>query len=448
VNDVSRAKVDSLVLRSSLCVSEARFILVALICASPAILLWDGLVTQGIFAGVVAASLAITAPTLRPGETEFLISTVRPVAAMAAVPALWMLIQAVPLGILAHPIWRSAESALGRPVAGSISIDPGATVIAFGQYLSLTAVVLVSAAIAVDRHRAEWILFALTGAVAAIAILLLGQELFYSSGGLTSFPQEAAVDCAAVGTIIASSACVRTIERYETRRANSQRSVPTLLLTLVASGAALVICFAALFVNGAREALIAAGCGIAAFACMMIIRRFGAWYAAVIVASILSVIVFAIATHPADHVKSVLLAFASPPTVATEHVLGDAPAAGTGAGTFAALARIYREMDDPLPQAVASTTAASYAIELGRPMLWLIALATAGSVIILLRASLQRRRDSFYPAMGGSCLITQLLLAFVNAGLLTTAVGLVTAAALGLAFAQSKSRTVVGQQQP
>ena len=435
-------------LRSTLRVTQARFILVALICAAPAILLWDGLIVQGIVAGVLCAALAIIARTLRPGETELLVSTVRPVAAMAAVPALWMLIQALPLGAFAHPIWKSVGTALGRPVTGAISIDPSATVIAFGQYISMGAVALVSAAVAVDRQRAEWILFALAGAVAAIALLLLGQGLFYSGGGLTSLPQAPAVGCAAMGAIIACSACVRTIERYETRQAHPQRSVPTLVRTLVASSAALVICVAALLVNGTREAVTAAGCGIAAFACMMIIRRFGAWYAILIVASALSVVVLVIATHPGDRAKSPLLAFAAPPTATSERVLGDAPLAGTGAGTFAALARIYREMDDPPSDPVASTTAATYAIELGQPILWLIALATAGSIIILLRASLQRQRDSFYPAMGGSCLITQLLLAFVDAGLLATAAGLLTAAALGLAFAQSKSRSVVGQQHP
>ena len=103
-------------------------------------------------------------------------------AAVAAVPALWVLIQVLPLGAIAHPIWTSLETALGRPVTGSISIDPGASVIALGQYLSLAAIGFVSAAVAVDRHRAEWILFALTGATAAIALILLLHGLFYSGG--------------------------------------------------------------------------------------------------------------------------------------------------------------------------------------------------------------------------------------------------------------------------
>ena len=58
-----------------------------------------------------------------------------------------------------------------------------------------------------------------------------------------------------------------------------------------------------------------------------------------------------------------------------ERMLEDAPLLGTGAGTFAALAPIYREMDDQSYSSTASTAAAAFAIELGRPLLWLIAAA-------------------------------------------------------------------------
>jgi hypothetical protein len=49
--------------------------------------------------------------------------------------------------------------------------------------------------------------------------------------------------------------------------------------------------------------------------------------------------------------------------------------------------------------------------------------------------------DSFYPAMAGAALITRLLLAFTNAGSLGNATGLIAAMAVGLGFAESKSRT-------
>ena len=89
------------------------------------------------------------------------------------------MVQMLPLRALAHPIWNSVETALGHPVAGGISVDPGASVIALGQYLSVIAVAFLSAAVAVDRQRAEWILFALTAAVTAIALIMLTYDLCF-----------------------------------------------------------------------------------------------------------------------------------------------------------------------------------------------------------------------------------------------------------------------------
>jgi hypothetical protein len=102
---------------------------------------------QGLLAGSIAVALGITAQTLRSSETEFLVSIFRPLAALAPVPALWMVVQLPPLKLFAHPIWQSAETALEHPIAGTISVDPGASIIAFGQYLCVIAVV------AVDRPR-------------------------------------------------------------------------------------------------------------------------------------------------------------------------------------------------------------------------------------------------------------------------------------------------------
>jgi predicted branched-subunit amino acid permease len=91
---------------------------------------------------------------------------------------------------------------------------------------------------------------------------------------------------------------------------------------------------------------------------------------------------------------------------------------------------------------MAPTAAAAIAIELGRPMLWLIVATMAGSILVLLRASLRRGRDSFYPMAGASCLITLLFLSFMNVEVLSSAAATIAAATLGLAFAQSKSRSV------
>jgi hypothetical protein len=355
-----------------------------------------------------------------------------------------MLIQVLPLKALAHPIWTSAETALGRPVTATISIEPAASVIALGQYLSMIALALVSAAVAADRQRAETILFAITGAGAAIAVILLVHDVLFSGIGLLPFMKAQAIDSSGMGVIVASAACVRTIERYETRSSNPQRSASRLLLTFVACSGALALCASALILSATRGAIFASGCGIVALACVVIIRRsgFGALGAMAIAVPAIGVAFLLVITQSTPYGGNLLLAFASSPTVASGRVLEDAPLAGAGAGTFAALARIYREMNDPPSESVASTAAATFAIELGRPMLWLIVAATGVSILVLLRASLHRGRDSFYPAMGGSCLLALLLLAFINDGLFGGATSLIVAAVLGLAIAQSKSRTL------
>jgi hypothetical protein len=419
-------------------VSTVRLILVTLICATPVILLWDGLIVRGLVAGILAVALAITARTLRPGETEFLISVARPLA-IAVVPALWVLVQLLPIRFLAHPIWNSAETALGHPVAGTISVDPGASVIVLGQYLSVIAVAFLSATVAVDRHRAEWILFALMAAVTAIALMIITRP--------ATFTRAQAIDCLSVGTIIASAACIRTIERYETRRSSPQRSIPVLLLTFLACCVALAICGAVVTLGTTREILIATAYGMFALTCISIIRRFAlrAIGITAIAVPALGAAIFLLAYHAAERGTSVLFAFAGSSDASlialSERVLHNAPLVGTGAGTFAALAPIYRQIGDPPPGSTAVTAAATLAIELGQPMFWLITVATAGYIFILLRAAFQRGRDSFYPAMGGSCLITLLLLSFNNAGLFGTASSLISAAVIGLGIAQSKSRT-------
>jgi len=428
-------------------VSKAQFILVALICVSPIILLRDGLAMQGLLAGGIGVALAIAAITLRPGETEFLVSIIRPLLVFALLPILWIVFQILPLRIFAHPIWANAEATLGHTIAGTVSVNAGASVLSLGQYIVLAGVTLLSAAIAIERGRAEVLLFTLTYAVTMIAVITLTHAWLLPSLQLSPFLRAQAAVCVAMGTIVASAACIRTVERFETRAARPRRRGSTLLLTFMGSSTALVICATTLVLDGTRQEQVAAACGVVVLVCITIIRRLQLqlWGIGIIAISLAGAAILLIAAQPSARGRSLLLSFAvssptSPPSV-TERVLKDAPFAGTGAGTFAVVMPIYREMDDPPTDSVAATTAASLGIELGRSLLWLIVAATAASIVFLLNCCLKRGRDSFYPAMGASCLATMLLLSFVTPGLLGNAAGLIAAIPLGLAIAQSKSRT-------
>jgi hypothetical protein len=273
----------------------------------------------------------------------------------------------------------------------------------------------------------------------------LVHELFFPSSWLSACAQQQAIDCGAIGTIIASAACVRALERYEMRQA-AHGAASALRSSFVAPCAALAICAAAVLFPATMPTVFATAYGLFAFVCVMLIRRLDLGLLGItgLAVTAIGVAILLLAAHPSERGTSMFLSFATSPgalTSLSQHVLDDAPLVGTGARTFLALAPVYREINDPQPACTAATAAATFAIELGRPMLWLIILGTLAAVVVLLRDALQRGRDWFYPAMGGGCLLTLLLMSFTNAGLLGTATGLLSAAALGLAFAQSKSRS-------
>ena len=432
--------------------SHARLLLVALICASPAVLLFDGPIARALVAGVTAIGLFILLRTMRPGETSFFLSTMRTVAFFAAIPAIWMLVQVIPLGVLTNPIWNSAATAIGHPLSGAISIDIGAGVIALGQYITLIAIAILSAAVAVDRQRAEWTLFSLMAATAVAALGVIVSELFHAKGasdGGTSLTQTQALDCAALGVIFAGATAIRTLERYETRRANPDRSVPLLMGSFACCAVALVICVAALALNAQTTVLVATAYGVGALGAVVFIRRLGLgpWGIPAVVLPGVALAAFLIAGNPALGTRSFCLVFASQAsetlTSTSQRILADTPSWGIGAGGFSAIAPIYSDINETTSRSAgAPTAAAAAAIELGTPLLWFIAAATICAIVVLFRASLQRGRDLFYANAGAACLLVLLLLGFINAGLLGMGTAMITAAAVGLAFAQCTSRSV------
>ena len=303
-----------------------------------------------------------------------------------------------------------------------------------------------AAAVAVDRQRADWVLFGLSIATAAIALIMLLHQLFFPLARLSACADEQAINCSAVGTIIAIATCIRSLERYEMRHAGLG-SASLLPPGVAGPCAALAICAAAVLFSATTPILFATAYGLVALICVFLIRRLDLGSLGIIGLAVVTigVAILLLAAHPNERATSISLSFAASPAAVrslSQHVLDDAPLVGTGARTFMALAPIYREINDPQPTCSAATAVAALAIELGRPMLWLIVLGTLFAVVVLLRDALQRGRDWFYPAMGAGCLVTTLLMSFINAGLLGTATGLILAAALGLAFAQSKSRSV------
>jgi hypothetical protein len=426
-------------------------ILVSLILATPLTIIFDGPNVPGLLAAVAAISLAIVGLRIRPREAGFLLSVIGPVALVAALPAIWMLVQAMPLSGsgLAHPIWKSAGAALGLPMAGSISIDPGATLVSFVRYLSATAIAFVAAAVAIERRRAEWIFFTLTVALILIALMSLAVSL-----GVFTFPNSedfgqrrvAAIDCAGLGIIFTAAAALHTSERSKERK--SDQTVPWISPTFVVWLAGLAICLLAVIIDATGATYFAVIFAVATFVAAGIIRRFGlgSWGIAAIVSIIMLAALAAVAVQPSIRTLDFTLAFAAHARTAliavTQRVVSETAWTGTGAGTFAAILPIYGDIDELATGHIAPTAAAAIAVEMGRPFFWAILLAATALALALVRGALSRQRDSYYSTAGASCVVAITLLLFSNVGPLSTSVMLIGSVAIGIAIAQSKSRYV------
>jgi hypothetical protein len=434
-------------------VNSARLILISLICAVPTILLVDGPIIRGLVAATLSGGIAVVAGTMRQGETEFLLSLIRPVIAVAIIPVLWMLLQVMPLKTgLAHPIWQSAEQALGYPISGSISVDPGSTLLSLGQYLSALAVFLLAAAVAVDRERAEWVLFALVGATALVAIVMIGHDLMsldFLNGTAGAQGRAQAQACIALGVIVSVAGVIRTFERYETGHLRPGRSSTALNRTLAACGVALALCVIALALDLTIRLLVSVAYGLGTLLAVVAVRRsgLGSWGCMAIATTAGVIAIVLVVSQPPLHATDLTLAFAADTSgtlvSAAQHIMADAPWMGTGAGTFNSLLPIYQDAGDMKDDPIAPTVAAKIAIELGRPMLWAVILVVLAGIIVLLRGALRRGRDSFYPAAGAGSLVLLLFLSFCDSGVLGTPVAVCAAAIVGLAFAQCESRTIV-----
>ena len=258
----------------------AYLLLLGLIGISPALLIVDGPMIHALLVAYAAVAVALVGALIRPGEAGYLASVIRPIAIIAAILAVWLMVQLIPLPIKswAHPIWAGAETALGTPIASGITIDPGATLVAICRYFSAIAILFVATAVTIDRMRAERVLFWLVGAttLAAVVQIIHGLVAFeFLDEATDARIRESTTALCALGVIMAATAVVRAIERYETRR--TEIDVPFTKFA-IAPGLAIVafgICALSLAIFSPAPVSFAAASGLATLAILMGIRRLG-----------------------------------------------------------------------------------------------------------------------------------------------------------------------------
>ena len=428
-------------------------VLLGLIGCTPVMLFLDGSVLLGFCSAAVSIGIVLSAYMILPGEAAHFGALTRKLLIGALIPVLFFFFQTMPLpifGRLASPVWQSVADAFGKTVMPTVSIDIGATLLCLCRYLAWIGMGLLTCALTIDRKRAELVLFTLTLAAVVIAVCLVvndAGDFRWLSEAHNPAARGAAIDAAALGIILCAACIIRSYERFETRRASDSRSILWFLRNIVICAAGIIVCVVAVVLTNSHIELFSIAGGLAVFIGIYLVRRMGLGLGgAVSVALIGSVfVVGVISSNFASGHSDLVLKFGSPSnpsTAMTTRMLDNNPPLGSGAGSYHDLVPIYRGVSDPTEGVEPPTAAAQITLEAGRSALWAAMVATAVLVALLIRAALGRGRDSFYCAAAASSLLALGVASLGNPGLFGMSTLILTGAMLGLALAQSRSRTV------
>ncbi|MCK1735563.1 hypothetical protein IVA79_16630 [Bradyrhizobium sp. 138] len=393
------------------------------------------LATAVLAAAVFASSSAIASLVRRSGFFLILI---------LAVPAIYMAFQLVPMPIrgIGNPIWETASAALNAPLAERLTVDIHATVQAFLHYNAAVALALITAIVALDRQRA-WQLLSMLVSIATVvsAYLLLRQTIGsngFSRGGTAILAVTGAVP-AVLGLVLSVAMMARAFEDRRRVKQRLFRIATTLPFAILAT----FLCLSAILVSGdgtgtATAALLGVGIVLAAFAIQNWFS--GVWGIASVLATAAVLFLAAFTLVPIRPNADLTVALAEHTPGATERMLQDARYAGSGAGTYAALLPIHRDIAAPLSREH-PTAAAAIAIEMGRPFLYGVLIVAVLGAGALLRCSLRRRHDYVYAAAGAGAAASLVMLALVEDGILEFGASLLAAALFGLAVGQRQRDT-------
>ncbi|KJC50102.1 hypothetical protein [Bradyrhizobium sp. LTSP857] len=400
-------------------------------------------------AAVLAAALLGVAVLPSSSTLTRFARLLAPFLALAiSAPAIWMILQLAPIPFrgLGNPIWTTASSALNELLAERLTVDMCATLQASVQYGAVISLGLVTALVAQERQRAAQLLYTL----AAATTLLCARMIWRHTGGLDGFPstQDApslaggAVP-AVLGVLLSAAMVVRTIDKIQRGRLPSGlASNPIIALPFALFS--MLICGAALLLEGSSSIAIAAFLGTALLLAVFAIRKwfYRIWSTVGVLATIGVLFLTSVTMLPMKENTDPTIALSMQNHMATERMLLDTNQVGSGAGTYVALLPIHRDIGT-IASRERPTAAAAVAIEMGRPFLLGVLIVTVLGICTLFRRSLLRRYDYVYAAVGASAAVSLTILAFIEDGILDFGASLLAAALFGLAFGQSRSSSEI-----
>jgi hypothetical protein len=422
-------------------------ILLVLLALAPAMIVANNPLLDQIVTILVLVALIVATVTARSFDLSRLVKAVRPVAILLALPAIWMVIQAIPLpiGALTHPVWISSANYLLDQATGYISLDQGRTIGCLLAYGSGVAALILTMLLARDRRQAEQLLLALNGVTVAAVLLLLVIELgnFDILKGASCSPRSLLLTMSSLGAVFSLAAAARVIERRSSSLGDdaSKKPVPG----LVACAIGFVVCFLA-FVGFADVNLaIVAVCGVLTFASVAIFRRIDVphWSIDLFLVLMGSAAMAAMWRNAGTLGVAYVLQLADFPSAdiaaTVQRIYADTGLLGNGAGTLVVLFPMYRNAGQVIQSAPSAATALT--IEWGIPASLVLFCATLWLISLLAHGAVSRGRDAFYSAAAAGCTVLLLGLTLCNATVFHPVVMLLGEVAIGLGLAQRISRT-------
>ena len=208
------------------------------------------------------------------------IPRIRLAAALFAAAAVWALVQNatwVPAG-WHHPIWQIASDLLGRPVAGSISVDRSLTAVALVRLITAASVFWLALQLSRDVIRARWLIWtvvAISVLYSTVGLFALGfmpngrvfGELAPSKFVISTFlNQNTYATFAGIGFLAAIGMTLRLYRRHLSRTGHLLRlQIAALIDTTGGKGALPLILafvlFTGLLLSGSRGGIFATGLG-------------------------------------------------------------------------------------------------------------------------------------------------------------------------------------------
>lgn len=426
------------------------------------VLMWSwslmGLLVAAMLAAWGALQWRAGAPPAVP------LAQIWPAAALFGLALLWAFLQTqgwMPAS-WHHPLWRAASDALGRELAGSISLNPFAGHSTLLRLLAYAGVFWLALQLCRDRARARLALktVAVAGAVYAaygIAVQISGSNTllwfhktsYFDVVTSTFVNRNSYATYAGLGLLAMTAHLVQGIEEKMPRGLSPRDMLRRTLLLLFNEQwpflTGWILLLAAVVMTESRGGVVAAGLGLTALVIALGARRTGhrklALRAGLAMMAGAAAFLFASGDAVLDRLGQTYDRVDVRPAIYATTVAGiaDTPVLGTGLGSFPETYRIYSRGDVGSSVLKAHDTYLENALELGIPGAAALALAVlflAGLAAIGVR---QRERDSAYPITAVAATVLVGVHSLVDFSLQIPAVTVTFCFLLGLGCAQSWS---------